>query len=417
MSSRLNIPGPAGESTTDKYDDFAYDSAAWTLTAHEARPGHELQFDSMLEHGVSVARAKFAFNSTNVEGWGLYAEYLIKPYMPADGQLISLHLRLLRAARAFLDPELQAGTIQPDDAYRVLEKDVVISHAFAKEEVERFTYRAPGQANSYFYGYTKLSRFARHGSRSRRKIQPEGLPRFCARARITAAGSAAPGRPRRIRFVDESARGPLSYRRTPGALTIFCEAVRLRLDERTSAPPLSCGPAQGNVADIPLPGSQEHLHRAVSAQERPMVAERYRGAPRLNMNPETGESLCIACNLCALACPENLIVVGWLRDDATRRKVLTNFTYDTSRCMFCGLCEDACPTDCLELTQDFEMANYSREGAIWDRHRLEAGPDAHALHSLIDFAVASHRRAFRARNFVFEWLRSSFCPPLGCVIR
>jgi uncharacterized protein (DUF885 family) len=65
-------------------------------------------------------------------------------------------LRLLRAARAFLDPELQSGKIQPDDAYRVLEKDVVLSHAFAKEEVERFTYRAPGQANSYFYGYTKL---------------------------------------------------------------------------------------------------------------------------------------------------------------------------------------------------------------------------------------------------------------------
>jgi NADH-quinone oxidoreductase subunit I len=108
--------------------------------------------------------------------------------------------------------------------------------------------------------------------------------------------------------------------------------------------------------------------------ERPMVAERYRGAPRLNNNPETGETLCISCNLCALACPENLIVVGWERDDATRRKVLTTFTYDTSRCMFCGLCEDACPTDCLELTQDFEMASYSREGAIWDRHRLEEGP-------------------------------------------
>ena len=44
--------------------------------------------------------------------------------------------------------------------------------------------------------------------------------------------------------------------------------------------------------------------------ERPKVAERYRGAPRLNNNPENGETLCIACNLCALACPENLIVVS-----------------------------------------------------------------------------------------------------------
>ena len=110
----------------------------------------------MLEHGVSLARVRYAFNSTNVEGWGLYSEYLIRPYMPLEGQLVSLDYRLLRAARAFLDPELQAGKIQPADAYRVLERDVVQSHAFAQEEVERYTYRMPGQANSYFYGYTKL---------------------------------------------------------------------------------------------------------------------------------------------------------------------------------------------------------------------------------------------------------------------
>ncbi len=152
----LNIPGGPGQTSTEKYDDFTYDAAAWTLTAHEARPGHELQFDSMLEHGVSLARVRYAFNSTNVEGWGLYSEYLIKPYMPLEGQLVSLDLRLQRAARAFLDPELQAGKITPADAFRVLEQDVVLSHAFATEEVERFTYRMPGQANSYFYGYTKL---------------------------------------------------------------------------------------------------------------------------------------------------------------------------------------------------------------------------------------------------------------------
>jgi len=152
----LNIPAGPGQTSSEKYDDFTFDAAAWTLTAHEARPGHELQFDSMLEHGVSLARVRYAFNSTNVEGWGLYSEYLIKPYMPLEGQLVSLDYRLLRAARAFLDPELQAGQITPADAYRVLEQDVVSSHAFAQEEVERYTYRSPGQANSYFYGYTKL---------------------------------------------------------------------------------------------------------------------------------------------------------------------------------------------------------------------------------------------------------------------
>jgi len=152
----LNLPPAAGQNSSADYDDFAYDAASWTLTAHEARPGHELQFDSMLEHGVSIARVRSAFNSTNVEGWGLYSEYVMKPFMPLEGQLISLQYRLLRAARAFLDPELQTGKLQPEDAFRVLEKEVVLSHAFAEEEVERFTYRMPGQANSYFYGYTKL---------------------------------------------------------------------------------------------------------------------------------------------------------------------------------------------------------------------------------------------------------------------
>jgi uncharacterized protein (DUF885 family) len=151
----LNIPGANG-AADDKYDDFNYDAVSWTLTAHEARPGHELQFDSMLEHGVSLARALFAFNSTNVEGWGLYSEYIMQPYEPAEGQLLTLQLRLLRAARAFTDPELQSGKMTTADAYNVLEKDVCLSHAFAKEEVERFTYRSPGQANSYFYGYTRL---------------------------------------------------------------------------------------------------------------------------------------------------------------------------------------------------------------------------------------------------------------------
>ena len=92
----------------------------------------------------------------NVEGWGLYAEAITLPSMPDDGKLISLQLRLQRAARAFVDPELQAGKWTPESAREFLQKEVGLSPAFATEEVDRFTFRSPGQATSYFYGYTRL---------------------------------------------------------------------------------------------------------------------------------------------------------------------------------------------------------------------------------------------------------------------
>ncbi|HXP47437.1 MAG TPA: DUF885 domain-containing protein [Terriglobales bacterium] len=154
----LRTAPPPGSKTALQFDDFTYDAAAWTLVAHEGRPGHELQFDSMTERGVSVARALFSFNSVNVEGWGLYSEAILKPFMPADGQLISLQARLQRAARAFLDPELQAGRVTPEEANRILREDVCLSEAMANQEVERYTFRSPAQAPSYFYGYTQLMR-------------------------------------------------------------------------------------------------------------------------------------------------------------------------------------------------------------------------------------------------------------------
>ncbi len=151
----LNIPGEDGKSTL-QFDDFTHDAAAWTLTVHEARPGHELQFASILEKGVSTARVVFAFNSVNVEGWALYAEAVMKPYLPLDGQLLSLQHRLMRAGRAFLDPMLNLGYLSPDEARQFIMDEVVLSEAMARQEIDRYTFRAPGQATSYFYGYTRL---------------------------------------------------------------------------------------------------------------------------------------------------------------------------------------------------------------------------------------------------------------------
>ncbi|WOB51666.1 DUF885 domain-containing protein [Xanthomonas hydrangeae] len=152
---------PLGNPTADgakkeQYDDFNFGSAAWTLSAHEGRPGHELQFTAMVERGVSLARSMFAFNSVNVEGWALYAEAEMVPYEPLDGQLIALQFRLLRAARAMLDPMLNLGLIDRERARQVLEDDVGLSPAMTRQELDRYTVRAPGQAGSYFYGYTRI---------------------------------------------------------------------------------------------------------------------------------------------------------------------------------------------------------------------------------------------------------------------
>jgi uncharacterized protein (DUF885 family) len=51
---------------------------------------------------------------------------------------------------------LQAGKITPAEAKRVLMEDVVLSDPMATQEVDRYTFRAPGQATAYFYGYTRL---------------------------------------------------------------------------------------------------------------------------------------------------------------------------------------------------------------------------------------------------------------------
>jgi uncharacterized protein (DUF885 family) len=148
--------GMSAEKTADSFDDFNYPAVRWTLTAHEGRPGHELQHGAMIDRGVSTARSLFAFNSVNVEGWALYAEAEMLPHEPLDAQLIALQFRLLRAARAMLDPMLNLGLIDRERAGKLLLDEVVLSRGMTRQELDRYTFDSPGQATSYFYGYSRL---------------------------------------------------------------------------------------------------------------------------------------------------------------------------------------------------------------------------------------------------------------------
>ena len=149
-------PGVQGDDAV--MDDWSHDAAIWPLTVHEARPGHELQFSSLVENGTSLARALFAYNSANSEGWGLYAESIMHEFLPLEGQLFNLYSRMWRAARMFLDPMVNTGQMTHEGARNFLVEQLAMSLPMASSEADRYAFWAPGQATSYYYGYINLMR-------------------------------------------------------------------------------------------------------------------------------------------------------------------------------------------------------------------------------------------------------------------
>ncbi len=152
----LVTSNPALQGDDAQMDDWSHDAMTWALTVHEARPGHEMQFARLMEDGTSMARAIFSFNSANVEGWGLYAESIMQEYLPIEGQLFNLYTRLMRAARMFLDPMVNTGQLTHEDVVAFLTDQVAMSLPMATSEADRYTFKAPGQATSYYFGYMNL---------------------------------------------------------------------------------------------------------------------------------------------------------------------------------------------------------------------------------------------------------------------
>jgi uncharacterized protein (DUF885 family) len=159
-SSTFVIPVLQNQKKARLYNDFTNSPMSWTLTVHEGRPGHDLQVaiikNQIENQNLSDARADFAFNSTSVEGWATYAEAMMQPYMPLEGRFMSLQFQLLRAARAFLEPELQLGRITTAEALKTITQDAGFSKFFARQEIKRYTQTFIGQAPAYFYGYQQF---------------------------------------------------------------------------------------------------------------------------------------------------------------------------------------------------------------------------------------------------------------------
>jgi NADH-quinone oxidoreductase subunit I len=96
----------------------------------------------------------------------------------------------------------------------------------------------------------------------------------------------------------------------------------------------------------------------------------YRGVHRLNKD-EQGRVKCVACFLCATACPAHCIdIIGTESPWPDREKYPESFTIDELRCIFCGMCEEACPVEAIELTSLFDLTGRSREEMIFDKEKL-----------------------------------------------
>jgi NADH-quinone oxidoreductase subunit I len=109
-------------------------------------------------------------------------------------------------------------------------------------------------------------------------------------------------------------------------------------------------------------------------EQRRGYSERFRGKHILTTR-EDGTLKCVACYMCAQACPaECITIVAGEHPKMAYEKYPVVFEIDMLRCVFCGFCVDACPKDAIWMTGDYEMAFRSRQEAIFGIDKLIAKP-------------------------------------------
>jgi NADH-quinone oxidoreductase subunit I len=102
--------------------------------------------------------------------------------------------------------------------------------------------------------------------------------------------------------------------------------------------------------------------------------DRFRGVHILRRD-ENGLEKCVACFLCAAACPANCIYIE-AADNTEEKRISSSerfakvYNIDYNRCIFCGYCVEACPCDAITHGQGFEIAAYDTNTLVWRKEQL-----------------------------------------------
>src|SRR6266542_1206536 len=153
----------------------------------------------------------------------------------------------------------------------------------------------------------------------------------------------------------------------------WVEEPRVGLFERMYLPAIAQGLAT-TVRHIFKPQVRTVGHPAVE----PKPPENNRDVHRLNRD-EQGRVKCVACYMCATACPAHcidIVAAAAPPEWKDREKYPETFVIDELRCIYCGMCEEACPVEAIELTGLYDLTGLSREQMIYDKTKLLAVFDA-----------------------------------------
>lgn len=133
-------------------------------------------------------------------------------------------------------------------------------------------------------------------------------------------------------------------------------------------------------------------------EKRPTLGSEFRGRPVLVK--EAGQERCVACGLCARACPPLAISMQAAETTDPKERYPETFEINMLRCIYCGFCEDVCPEEAIVMSDEYDFNFRTRSEAIFDKSKLLI--EMNDLKGRLEFLRKKRNQNFSDEVYAFE---------------